>query len=401
MQVAGIIAEYNPFHTGHAYQIERTRALLGADTAVIAVMSGNWVQQGDCAVLDKWTRAGLALAGGVNLVLELPTVWALSSAEHFAMGAVSLLGSTGVADFLSFGSECGEIAPLGQLAKTLNTQQFAQSLREHLHQGICFPAARERALRAICGEQAALLSTANNNLGIEYLRALEQLGSKISPMTIKRCGAGHNVVAKLGGEVPQFLSATQIRQMLRGGQHIRALPYLGTQAMEPAKRENAIAHLQFAHRAILASLHKMSCEDWATLPDAGLGEGLPNRLYAAGQACASLDDFYARVKTKRYIHARVRRLALSAFLGITALDIPPAPPYLRVLGMDARGMELLRQMKTKASLPILTKPAHARKLDDVGRRLFELEGRCSDLYRLCFAEVGQLGQEWQTSPIIV
>ena len=151
---------------------------------------------------------------------------------------------------------------------------------------------------------------------------------------------------------------------------------------------------------MLACLRKMTAEDWARLPDAGAGEGLPQRLERAGRQCQSLDDFFTLAKTRRYAMARLRRMALWAFLGLTAADVPAEPPYLRVLGFNARGREVLKQMKTTAQLPILTKPAHARELDGPGRRLFELEAQCTDLYGLFLPQLSPPGQEWTRGPII-
>ena len=173
MKIIGIVAEYNPFHTGHAWHIQQTRRLFCEETAVVAVMSGNWVQRGECAVTDKWTRTEMALAGGVDLVLELPTVWATASAEGFSRGAVTLLAATGVVDVLSFGSECGEISPLRALARCLNSPDFSQALRRELGPKKSFARCRRQAAEALLGpDTAALLDLPNNNLGVEYLRFL-------------------------------------------------------------------------------------------------------------------------------------------------------------------------------------------------------------------------------------
>ena len=214
MQVVGIVAEYNPFHTGHAYQIARTRAELGEDAPVVAVMSGCWVQGGRCAAADKWTRSRLALTGGVDLVLELPTVWAVSSAETFARGAVGILAAAGVVDVLSFGSECGAADRLRQVAACLNSPVYESGVRRFVDEGMPFAAARQEVVRGILGpERSALLSTPNNNLGVEYLRALDRMGSAIRPVTVRREGAPHDSLL-VGETPPEFLSATQLRAFL-------------------------------------------------------------------------------------------------------------------------------------------------------------------------------------------
>ena len=396
MNIAGITAEYNPFHTGHAYQISALRERLGPDTAVVAVMSGSWVQQGRPAVTDKWTRAQMALKGGADLVLELPTVWAASSAESFARGAVELLCRCGAIDTLCFGSETGELAPLLAAADCLDSPDYPARLKQALEGGASFAAARQAAVEALIGPAGAALASPNNNLGVEYLRALRSLHSNIKPVTIRREGAAHNSLDRTG---EGFRSATQLRQHLARGEWEAVRPYVPAGNLD-ILQSAPLADPRLGERAVLACLRRMTAEDWAKLPDAGAGEGLPQRLERAGRQCRSLDDFFTLAKTRRYAMARLRRMALWAFLGLTAADVPAEPPYLRVLGFNARGREVLKQMKTTAQLPILTKPAHARELDGPGRRLFELEARCTDLYGLFLPQLPPPGQEWTRGPVI-
>ena len=384
METVGIVAEYDPFHRGHAWHIAETRRLLGGG-AVVCVMSGHWVQRGACAVTDKWTRAAAALMGGADLVLELPTPWAMASAEPFARGAVALLHATGVVDALSFGSEAGELAPLEGAAAALDAPDYPDRLRAALGRGLSFPAARQEAAGG-----APCLSTPNNNLGVEYLRALRALDSPIRPMTVPRRGAAHDGPAAEG-----FASASAIRALLRSGDRAGAEPYL----TQPWTGE--AADLRYADRAVLARLRTMGEGDWAALPDGGGAEGLPARLTQAARQAASLGEFYALAKTRRYPHARLRRLALAAFLGLRAADRPAAPPYLRVLGLSEMGRELLRRMKGTCPLPVITKPAQARELDGPARALFEAEARYTDLYGLCFPTPRPCGAEWTHSPVVL
>ena len=402
MVIAGIVAEYNPFHTGHAYHLARTREALGGDCALVAVMSGNWVQQAGCAIGDKWLRARLALMGGADLVLELPTVWATASAEGFARGAVAILEGTGVVDVLSFGSEAGSAEPLEELAACLDRPDCQEEIGRLVGEGMSFPVARQEAVRAFLGCKAELLSTPNNHLGVEYIRALRRLGSAIRPMTVRREGAGHNALeADAPGEMPpRFLSATQIRSYLARGEWTKAGPYLLPGALELLEGSGAPASLERVERALLARLRAMEAEDWARLPDSGREEGLPQRLAQAGRQCASVEEFFTLAKTRRYTHARLRRLLLWAYLGLKAEDIPHVPPYLRVLGLNGRGREVLREMKGRSALPILTKPAQAKNLDRVGADLFRLESRFTDLYDLCCPKIGPPGREWTTPPVV-
>ena len=383
METAGIVAEYNPFHRGHAWHIAETRRRLGGDAPVVCVMSGHWVQRGECALADKWLRAALALDRGADLVVELPTPWAMASAESFARGAVSLLAATGVVDVLSFGSETGELAPLEDAAAALDGPEYPERLRAALGRGLSFPAARQEAAGAAC------LSAPNNNLGVEYLRSLRALGSTIRPLTVLRQGAGHDGPAAGG-----FASASELRRLLRAGRGEEAAPYL------TAPWSGELADMQHIERAVLARLRTMGEGDWAALPDGGGAEGLPSRLAKAAREAVSLEDFYTRAKTRRYPHARLRRLALAAFLGLRAAERPAAPPYVRVLGLGGRGRALLRRMKDTCPLPVIVKPAQARELDGPALALFQAEARYTDLYGLCFPAPRPCGAEWIHSPVV-
>lgn len=383
METAGIVAEYNPFHRGHAWHIAETRRRLGGDAPVVCVMSGHWVQRGECALADKWLRTALALDRGADLVVELPTPWAMASAESFARGAVSLLAATGVVDVLSFGSETGELAPLEEAAAALDGPGYPERLRAALGRGLSFPAARQEAAGAAC------LSAPNNNLGVEYLRSLRALGSTIRPLTVPRQGAGHDGPAAGG-----FASASELRRLLRAGRGEEAAPYL------TAPWSGELADMQHIERAVLARLRTMGEGDWAALPDGGGAEGLPSRLAKAAREAVSLEDFYTRAKTRRYPHARLRRLALAAFLDLRAAERPAAPPYVRVLGLGGRGRALLRKMKETCPLPVIVKPAQARELDGPARTLFESEARYTDLYGLCFPAPRPCGAEWIHSPVV-
>lgn len=387
MTAVGIVAEYNPFHLGHAWHIAQTRRLLGEDRPVVCVMSGHWVQGADCAISDKWTRTSLALAGGADLVLELPTPWAMASAETFARGAVSILWATGVVDTLSFGSEWGDSSPLRQAAEALDAPDYPARLRAALGQGLSFPAARQQAANCPC------LSTPNNNLGVEYLRALRHLNASMEVVTVPRRGAEHNGSRTVEG----FASATQIRRLLRLGQYGEAASLVPAGTLEELREVSSLSHVE---RAILARLRAMDVSDWAALPDSGGAEGLPERLVRAARQALSLDKFYSLAKTKRYTHARLRRLALSAFLGLTP-HRPSLPPYLRVLGLNVRGRALLKEMKAVCTLPLLTKPAQAKALTGPARQLFEAEGRYTDLYGLCFSTPKPCGLEWTSTPVII
>lgn len=370
MEIVGIVAEYNPFHNGHRHQIAQARALAGAG-AVVCAMSGNFVQRGDCAVTDKWTRARLALEGGADLILELPTVWASSSAETFARGSVEILHAAG-ATALSFGSETGDGAVLEQVAQVLDDPAFSQALQPFLSRGLPFAQCRHRAVQKLVGEEAAAcLGNANDNLGVEYLRAACRLGWSPKVYPVLRVGAGHD-----GGNHPLYPSASYVRGEIR----------TGAVAMDNP------AFLSYNQRGMLARLRCLELEDWEHIPDCG--EGLAQRLYRAVRQGTSLEEIYDLAKTKRYAHARIRRAVLWGALGLREQDRPAQMPYLRVLGANERGLQVLRNMD--GSIPVITKPTHGK-----GIPLMELEARCTDFYALCRETVTPCGTEWSTSPVIL
>lgn len=394
MGTVGIVAEYNPFHRGHAYHIAETRHILGEDTAVVCVMSGHWVQRGECALTDKWTRAAMALRGGADLILELPTPWAISSAEGFARGAVTLLKATGVVDTLSFGSESGELPPLIRLAETLESREYRTALMGEIDKGKPFAEARQTAAEACLGSTGSLLRGPNDSLGVEYLRAA---GKNLEVVAVPRRGAAHDSSEEVDG----FLSASRLRELARQGNWEELGPWMSLRD-GVVLREAGIARMEPVERAMLARFRTMTGEDWAALSDSGAGEGLPARMVRAAGQAKTLEEFYSLAKTRRYAHARIRRLALWAFLGLTVEDRPQdGPAYLRVLGMTDRGRSLLREMKQTAALPVLTKPAHVRTLEKGARELFELECKATDLYGLCFDVVRPSGAEYTRTPVVV
>ncbi len=399
MKTAGIVAEYNPFHNGHAHHIERTRAIDGLcrATHVVAVMSGNFVQRGEPALLPKADRVRAALAGGVDLVLELPLPWAIASAESFAFGAVAILDALGCVDVLSFGSECGDIAPLEKAADALLSERFAVLLRYHLAGGISFPEARQRAAEEIIGKKAAsVLDSANNTLGIEYLKALRRLGSSTRPFTIPRLGAGHDGPLPIG----DMASASFLRGLLTAGRMANAAPYIPPVPLEilyeAAKAGRCPATAERIDRAMLSALRRLSKEQIARLP--GISEGLENRIYEAIRNSGSMPELENAVKTKRYPLTRIRRILLAGFLGLSAGWEARKPPYIRVLGVGEKGAEILNAAKG-ASLPLVTRVSQLETFPEDARRLFALEARAADLYALALPTPLTCGTEYTNGMI--
>lgn len=395
MKIAGIIAEYNPFHKGHAYHIARTREA-GA-THIAAVMSGNFVQRGEPATLEKHARAEMALRGGADLVLELPVPWCCARAQDFARAGVSLLHAMGCVELLSFGSECGDPALLYETGRALASPALRDCLRGYLGKGLGLPAAREQAAAQCLGpEAAALLRGANDSLALEYLQALERLHAPIRPLAVRRAGARHDEPDSSGG----LCSASHVRGLLLAGDPAwqNALPASSTEILlREVERGRAPVSYRALETAVLAHLRRLSPAELALLPD--VSEGLEHRLYGAIRAAASLEALFDAAKTKRYTHARIRRLALHAFLGTTHKEAAMTPPYLRVLGFNEKGREILRRMRGTAKLPIVMRAAGLQPLSPAARQIFRLGAESTDLFALAMPRKQPCGME-QTENVV-
>lgn len=393
MQIAGVICEYNPFHTGHAWQLAELRRR-GAE-AVVCCMSGNFTQRGDCAIVRKHVRAEAALRGGADLVLELPLPWAISSAEGFAAGGVETLARTGVVDTLAFGSECADADQITRVADALGTDGFQTALRAELVKGDSFAAARQRAAALLCGADAAILSDPNDILGVEYVKALKKLGAAVEPLALPRVGAAHD------GGAGAYASASYIRTHIESDGTNYLTPEMA--ALYETERAAGRAPVMMAavERAILARLRGMTEADFAPYDEGG--EGLYHRVYDASRSATGMEALLDAAKTKRYAHARLRRLLLTIWLGVTPADRPEHVPYIRVLAMNDRGKRLLHEMRKKAELPVLVKPADVRELSPDAQRLMQIEARATDLYAIAYPDLAQSagGGEWTTNPVIL
>ncbi len=398
MAVAGIIAEYNPFHRGHAWQLAELRRQLGADTAVVVCMSGNFVQRGDFAIMNKHARAEAALLGGADLVLELPAPWSAAGAERFAQGGVALLAGSGVVTHLAFGSESGALEPLQAAADCLDGGAYPEALRRFSGAGVTFAAARQAAVRYLAGEAADCLSRPNDILAVEYLRALNARKSKMIPLALPRMGAGHD-----SGEAGEYSSASFLRERILSGRDVSRLLPGPSAAVLSRETEAGRAPVTWrtCQRAILYRLRTMSEEDFR-LYDGG-NEGLYHRFYAAVHTETAVEDILTAVKTRRYPMARLRRMMLQACLGVPQAGQGETPPYLRVLGAGERGRELLSRMRRSASLPVITRPGHIRRLDGEIQRIFDQEARCTELYTLAYPDLTQAApeSEYAAAPVML
>lgn len=390
MKVAGIVAEYNPFHNGHAYLIEKARE--NGATHVVAVMSSNFVQRGEPAVFDCDVRTRAALMNGVDLVVQLPSVYAVSNAQSFARSSVEVLDASGIVDELVFGSECGSIREISGAVSSLGAKELKPLLDDELKKGISFASARENALRMLDCASADIIRSPNNILGVEYVSALKEKNSRISPVTFCRAGAEHDS----GITNDAFASASNIRRMLACGEEWKDFVPDNVISLYESCEKSDIGRIE---NAVLYSMRTADREALAKAPD--VSEGIENRLLTASLSAKSLDELYAAAKTKRYSHARIRRIVFNHFLGFTADDLSLPVPYIRVLGFNSEGSALIRKAKNVSRLPVITKAADLSRLGENAQRIFSLECRAGDIYSLCFANNGSCGEEKRRKPVII
>lgn len=379
MAVTGIIAEFNPLHTGHKRLIDEAKA---SGKAVAAVLSGNFVQRGECAALEKGTRAKCALMCGVDTVAELPVLWSMSTAQNFALGAVCQLHRLG-ADEIIFGSECGDTYKLKTAADILGSDEFAAFLAEKVNGALTFAVARKEAAKAL-GADASVLDSPNDNLAVEYIIAAKKLGLPINFKCIKREGAPHDSKCVSG----DFVSASYIRDELSKGNLAFAERFMPPVLHGVIKAED-IADNRKLETAVLAVLRTKTASDFAMLPD--IGEGLENRLEFAVRAATNLEELQGQLKSKRYTLARVRRLILSAFLGFENTFFMKPPPYVRLLGASKTGLEALAENATDT----VTKPSQIKALGAEAEKVFETECRATDIFTLSMSVPLEAGLEYK------
>jgi predicted nucleotidyltransferase len=413
MKTAAIICEYNPFHNGHKYHIDRTKSEFGA-THLVAVMSGNFTQRGDAAIYDKFTRTKMALENGIDLVLELPVSRSLGSAQEFSAGAVQILNSLNCIDLLSFGSECGDI---DLLKETAGAVVFAEESNEFLgmmRRGLPYPAALTKTIEKYYEDVIPeTLASPNNTLAIEYIKALADTGSQIQPVTIQRYGAAHdsetpaeaaekplrihpyyqNVFSEdeesEEGEKFSTASASLLRKMLANGENVSEFT--------PCTFPHEFACISRLETAILYKLRTMSAAEIAKTPN--VMHGLENRIHKCARAARSLTELMFLIKTKRYTLARLRRIVLCCLLGITKENAKLSPQYIRILGMNEKGREILA--KADSALPIDTSLSALMKKSENCRRQAALEARSADIYALAFEKPHTCGLELTSKPIIL
>ena len=386
MDAVGVVCEFDPLHRGHERLLRRAGE---SGRVLVCAMSGNFTQRGGAACVEKFARAEMAVRCGADLVVELPTPWAMATAEKFADGGVSLLAQCGV-NTLYFGSECGNTDALWATAEALLRADVHRAIRLEMDGGLPYAAARQAVLERETG-LGALLAQPNNTLAVEYLKAIRRRGLAADAVTVRREDGGHHGTA----------SASHIRALLAAGQEAKAFALMPPQAADILGREMkkglAPADPARLERVMLARLRLMNEHDFASY-DSG-GEGLYRRVYRAVQEGGSLGDILTRATTKRYPTARVRRMLWAVFLGLEAPgeDIP----YVRILAATEAGRRLLRQMQD-AGVPVLTKAADVGRLGPSAEALFTREARRTDVYALaCPGSPLPCGSDWRRTPTMI
>lgn len=357
-KILAIIAEYNPFHNGHLYHLQKSKKELNPDYSV-CVMSGNFCERGDTSIIDKWSKAEAALKCGFDLVIELPVLYSTSSAENFAEGTLKILDAFGNNVILSFGSECGDLSILNNIANILcdEPKEFTTILTHELSKGLSYPKARENALLLYLNDvrkYANVLSNPNNILGIEYLKAIKRLKSKVTPYTIKRIDAGYNSLKVKD----RLASATAIRNLLKNNEDVKKLmpaPAYNI-LLDNINHGKMVSDISVFEKEIIYTLRKMSIEEIANLQD--VTEGLENSIKQAANSCNNLEDLINSIKSKRYTRSRIQRILLYSILNITKKDIQDSykvKPYIRVLGVSQKGKTLLSQISNpRSKYPVVT-----------------------------------------------
>ncbi len=372
MKTMAVICEYNPFHNGHKYQLTEHKKELGADS-VICLMSGSFVQRGAPAIYDKWTRARDAVSNGADLVIELPVVYSAQSAQRFAAGAVKLLDKLGVVDYLSFGSECGDIDALKCAADVINSVEFKTLLEEQLKTGLSYPAARAQILRDHYSNiDERLISSPNNILSLEYINALAELNSSIEPKTLLR-----NF---------DFASASEIRDKIHNNENVDGLVPTEVRTTYDTKAYDNLV-LYYFRKERLEALQQI-CD---------IAEGLENKFKKASQTSTTCEELAESVKSKRYTRTRIDRICVNSLLGIKDYHTVLNPRYARILAFNSRGQELLAKMKKVSEIPIITKVADAKPDTEEYKIMLEKDLLATDIYSILTNKPA--GLDFKTSPV--
>lgn len=406
MNISGIIVEYNPLHNGHLYHINKTKELTKSDV-LICVMSGNFAQRGIPSTMDKWTKTKMALNNGVDLVIELPTIYSVSSAEFFSYGAVSLLNSLGVVDNICFGSEQGDIDPINSISNILSNEpiEFKLLLKSHLSSGKVYPLARANALyEYLINSNTDMSSTlfhnflnsSNNILGIEYCKSLIKLNSSITPYTLKREGASFNSNALHD----EFSSATAIRKYIKeNGELDKLIGHVPNSVLSEIKNLYS-NNYKFTFEDSMFPYIKHKCftskNSLVNLPD--VSEGLHNKIIKSVKNNISYSSALEDMKSKRYTYTRLTRILCQYFIGFDSFDTEKlrstSCPYARVLGFNSKGKSILKSIKSNSSIPLYT------KIPKVQSDTLKLDIQSTGAYSIINSSLAH-NSDYLISPIII
>lgn len=388
-KVLGIIAEYNPFHNGHLHHLNESKKITGA-TYTVAIMDGNFTQRGNTSIMDKWSKAKSALECGIDLVIELPVLYAISSAENFADGAIKILNSMNIVDYISFGAETSDISILDNIANILyeEPENYKNFLSSELQTGLSFPKSRENALLKYLNNNkfANVLSSPNNILGIEYLKALKKYKSEIQPIVIPRFEANHNDI----DYQENIASGTAIRILLKNKEFDTIKNLIPSPVFSNLIENIDIGHivpdLYVFEREVILNLRRMSTYEISLLPD--VSEGLEFSIKKAANSCNSIAEFLNMINSKRYTSTRLQRILLYSLLGITKKDMNISKvtnPYIRVLGFNEHGKNLVSEIsKSNPKLNIITsvKNFTDKNLDKNLKIMLEKDIWATDVYTM-------------------
>ncbi len=404
-KIVGIIAEYNPFHNGHVYHIQNTKEQTGAD-CIVAVITGNFTQRGNSSVVNKWEKTKMAIAGGADLVIELPTIYSISSAENFADGAVKVLDSLGIVDTISFGMEAEDLSSLNNIATVLYSEppEYVSVLMHELQKGESFPKARDNALMMYLNDikrYANILKGSNNILAIEYLKALKKQKSNLMPIGIKREKVYYNSM-KI---IDEFASATGIRNLLLRNQveEVRkVVPSTTFQIlMNNFRNGTYVLDLTAYNYEIIYKLRNMTVKEISELPD--VAEGLENLIKEAAGKTNNLIELISMIKSKRYTQTRIQRILIYAMLGITKKDMELSKkiiPYIRVLGCSENGKMLLSQINPKVSVITSLKRFEEDNRNQKFTKLLDIDKMATDIYTLGYRKNSRTGLDYTTGLIL-
>ena len=404
-KVLGIIAEYNPFHNGHLLHLNKSKEETGAEYS-ICIMSGNFVQRGNTSIVNKWVKTEMALNSGIDLVLELPTVYSISSAENFAEGAIKLLNSLKIVDTVSFGSENSDIDILNRISGILyeEPKQYVEFLNEELKKGLSFPKARENAILLYLNDQkySNILNQPNNTLAIEYLKALKKYKSHIMPIAIKREKAFYNSNCI----VDEYASATAIRNMIVNNQFNdirKVMPRLAYDLlMQEIENNQYVIDISKFEKEILYSIRRLSTADLKKFPE--VNEGLENAIKNAANSCNTLAELINIIKSKRYTQTRIQRILLYILLGISKSDIKLSKntmPYIRVLGMNENGKKILSSLSSNANVITSVKSFENSCTDSNLLRMLEIDKFATDVYTLAYQSDSKANLDYTTRLITI